>query len=157
MPEVTCASYVPDLRALSSGGYPQGVACLLPRLGTRRKRHLRPLSRVWTRRTSAQPSTQAGVRALGLVARLNAHQPELASGEAEFVAIEPDGRPLGPLTELGETVGGPVIRHVGYDYFLIDLDSTNGVEVNGQMAKRHALADGDVILFGTTEVRVEVS
>lgn len=49
------------------------------------------------------------------------------------------------------------IRHVGYDYFLIDLDSTNGVEVNGQMAKRHALADGDVLLFGTTEVRVEVS
>jgi Protein of unknown function (DUF3662)/FHA domain len=49
------------------------------------------------------------------------------------------------------------IRHVGYDYFLIDLDSTNGVEVNGQLAKRHALADGDVILFGTTEVRVEVS
>jgi len=47
------------------------------------------------------------------------------------------------------------IRHVGYDYFLIDLDSTNGVEVNGQMVKRHALADGDVITMGTTEIRVE--
>lgn len=49
------------------------------------------------------------------------------------------------------------IRHVGYDYFLIDLDSTNGVEVNGQAVKRHALADGDVIVVGTTELRVEVA
>lgn len=49
------------------------------------------------------------------------------------------------------------IRHVGFDYFLIDLDSTNGVEVNGQMVKRHALADGDRIVIGTTEIRVEVS
>ncbi|MCC6832891.1 MAG: FHA domain-containing protein [Thermoleophilia bacterium] len=49
------------------------------------------------------------------------------------------------------------IRHVGYDYFLIDLDSTNGVEVNGKLVKRHALAHGDVITIGTTEIRVEVS
>lgn len=49
------------------------------------------------------------------------------------------------------------IRHVGYDYFLIDLDSTNGVEVNGTPVKRHALADGDHIVLGTTEIRVEVS
>lgn len=48
------------------------------------------------------------------------------------------------------------IRHVGYDYFLIDLDSTNGVEVNGQMVTRHALADGDRIVIGTTELRVEM-
>jgi hypothetical protein len=49
------------------------------------------------------------------------------------------------------------VRHVGYDYFLIDLDSTNGVEVNGKMVKRHALAHGDVITIGTTDIRVEVS
>lgn len=49
------------------------------------------------------------------------------------------------------------IRHVGYDYFLIDLDSTNGVEVNGEAVKRHALADGDRIVLGTTEIEVEVS
>lgn len=49
------------------------------------------------------------------------------------------------------------IRHVGYDYFLIDLESTNGVEVNGQAVKRHALAHGDVIVVGTTELRVEVA
>lgn len=49
------------------------------------------------------------------------------------------------------------IRHVGYDYFLIDLESTNGIEVNGQLVKRHALAGGDRVVLGTTELRVEVS
>jgi predicted component of type VI protein secretion system len=49
------------------------------------------------------------------------------------------------------------IRHVGYDYFLIDLNSTNGVEVNGRSVKRHALADGDTITIGTTDLRVEVT
>jgi len=49
------------------------------------------------------------------------------------------------------------IRHVGYDYFLIDLDSTNGVSVNGRPVTRHALANGDVITMGATQIRVEVS
>jgi predicted component of type VI protein secretion system len=49
------------------------------------------------------------------------------------------------------------IRHVGLDYFLIDKGSTNGMEVNGQRVKRHALADGDVITMGTTMIRVEKS
>jgi hypothetical protein len=49
------------------------------------------------------------------------------------------------------------IRHVGYDYFLIDTDSTNGVSVNGRPVTRHALANGDVITMGATEIRVEVS
>jgi hypothetical protein len=49
------------------------------------------------------------------------------------------------------------IRHVGYDYFLIDLDSTNGISVNGHPVTRHALAHGDVITLGATELRVEVS
>jgi hypothetical protein len=49
------------------------------------------------------------------------------------------------------------IRHVGYDYFLIDLDSTNGISVNGRPVTRHALADGDVITMGATQIRVEVS
>ena len=49
------------------------------------------------------------------------------------------------------------IRHVGYDYFLIDLNSTNGVSVNGRPVTRHALTNGDVITMGATELRVEVS
>ncbi len=48
------------------------------------------------------------------------------------------------------------VRHIGLDYFLVDMGSTNGTEVNGQLVKRHALADGDTIAVGTTEIRVEL-
>ncbi len=48
------------------------------------------------------------------------------------------------------------IRHIGLDYYLVDMGSTNGTEVNGQIVKRHALADGDVIVVGTTEIHVEL-
>ena len=41
------------------------------------------------------------------------------------------------------------VRHIGLDYFLVDMGSTNGTEVNGQLVKRHALADGDTIVVGT--------
>ncbi len=49
------------------------------------------------------------------------------------------------------------IRHVGYDYLLYDLDSTNGVTVNGRPVTRVALTNGDVIMVGATELHVEVS
>ncbi len=49
------------------------------------------------------------------------------------------------------------VRHIGLDYFLVDMGSTNGTEVNGQIVKRHALADGDTIVVGTTPIRVELS
>jgi hypothetical protein len=48
------------------------------------------------------------------------------------------------------------VRHIGMDYFLVDMGSTNGTEVNGQVVKRHALADGDTVVIGTTEMRVEL-
>ena len=48
------------------------------------------------------------------------------------------------------------VRHIGLDYFLVDMGSTNGSEVNGQLVKRHALADGDTIVVGTTQIRVEL-
>ena len=48
------------------------------------------------------------------------------------------------------------IRHIGLDYYLVDMGSTNGTEVNGQLVKRHALADGDSIVVGTTEIHVEL-
>ena len=48
------------------------------------------------------------------------------------------------------------VRHIGLDYFLVDMGSTNGTEVNGQLVKRHALADGDTIVIGTTEIHVEL-
>ncbi len=49
------------------------------------------------------------------------------------------------------------VRHIGLDYFLVDMGSTNGTEVNGQIVKRHALADGDTIVVGTTQIHVELS
>ena len=48
------------------------------------------------------------------------------------------------------------VRHIGLDYFLVDMGSTNGTEVNGQLVKRHALADGDTIVVGTTQIHVEL-
>ena len=47
------------------------------------------------------------------------------------------------------------IRHIGLDYFIIDSNSTNGTIVNGQRIRRHALAHGDRIQIGTTELIVE--
>jgi FHA domain-containing protein len=49
------------------------------------------------------------------------------------------------------------VRHVGIEYVLYDMDSTNGVEINGQQAARHPLAHGDRIVMGGTELRVEKS
>ena len=49
------------------------------------------------------------------------------------------------------------VRHSGQDYLIVDMGSTNGLEVNGRSTKRQALADGDVVMLGTTELRVEVS
>ncbi len=47
------------------------------------------------------------------------------------------------------------IRHIGLDYFIDDSNSTNGTIVNGQRIRRHALAHGDRIQIGTTELIVE--
>jgi hypothetical protein len=47
------------------------------------------------------------------------------------------------------------IRHIGLDYFAVDLGSTNGTLVNGQRIRRQALANGDRIMIGTTEIVVE--
>ena len=49
------------------------------------------------------------------------------------------------------------VRQVGPDHILVDLGSTNGTEVNGHVVTRQVLADGDVIVLGTTEVRVELA
>ncbi|RJQ43923.1 MAG: DUF2662 domain-containing protein [Gaiellales bacterium] len=47
------------------------------------------------------------------------------------------------------------LRQRGNDYLIVDLDSTNGVEVNGKQVKSKALQNGDVITLGTTRVRFE--
>jgi hypothetical protein len=47
------------------------------------------------------------------------------------------------------------VRREGDGWVLVDLDSTNGVLVNGQEVKRAALADGDRLQLGTTALRFE--
>ncbi len=47
------------------------------------------------------------------------------------------------------------IRQRGNDYLVVDLDSTNGVEVNGQKIKTRVLQNGDLITIGKTRVRFE--
>lgn len=47
------------------------------------------------------------------------------------------------------------VRHEGLEYVLVDLGSTNGVEVNGRRVLRHSLRDGDRLSLGGAEVVVE--
>jgi hypothetical protein len=44
------------------------------------------------------------------------------------------------------------LRQEGAFYWIVDLDSTNGMEVNGRRLKRAKLENGDRVTIGTTEV-----
>jgi hypothetical protein len=47
------------------------------------------------------------------------------------------------------------VRHEEGTYWVIDLGSTNGTELNGRRVERAELSDGDRITLGSTDVRVE--
>jgi Protein of unknown function (DUF3662)/FHA domain len=44
------------------------------------------------------------------------------------------------------------IRQEGPTFWVVDLDSTNGIEVNGRRLKRAKLEDGDRLVMGSTEL-----
>jgi hypothetical protein len=44
------------------------------------------------------------------------------------------------------------LRQEGSTYWIVDLDSTNGVEVNGRRVKRAKLDSGDTFTVGSTEI-----
>ena len=44
------------------------------------------------------------------------------------------------------------IRQEGATFWVVDLDSTNGIEVNGRRLKRAKLEDGDKLVMGSTEL-----
>ena len=44
------------------------------------------------------------------------------------------------------------VRQEGTSYCVVDLDSTNGLEVNGMRTKRSKLQNGDRITIGSTEI-----
>jgi FHA domain-containing protein len=47
------------------------------------------------------------------------------------------------------------LRQEGGSYWIVDLGSTNGMEVNGKRVKRAKLRDGDTITLGSTEITFE--
>jgi hypothetical protein len=47
------------------------------------------------------------------------------------------------------------VRQEGASYWIVDLGSTNGMEVNGKRVKRAKLRDGDTITLGSTEITFE--
>ena len=44
------------------------------------------------------------------------------------------------------------LRQEGSTYWIVDLDSTNGIEVNGRRAQRAKLESGDTFTVGSTEI-----
>ena len=44
------------------------------------------------------------------------------------------------------------LRQEGASYWIVDLDSTNGIEVNGRRVKRSKLESGDIFTVGSTDV-----
>ena len=44
------------------------------------------------------------------------------------------------------------LRQEGSTYWIVDLDSTNGIEVNGKRVKRGKLESGDTFTVGSTEI-----
>ncbi|HSL63264.1 MAG TPA: DUF3662 and FHA domain-containing protein [Gaiellaceae bacterium] len=44
------------------------------------------------------------------------------------------------------------LRQEGASYWIVDLDSTNGIEVNGRKLKRSKLEHGDRVTMGSTEL-----
>jgi hypothetical protein len=120
----------------------------------------------------ARPPTRVyePLAAVGGTQILSAEQARAAGLTREALEIQVEGRrhrvtkrvtTIGRSRECDIVVADPNVsrthcelRHVGMDYFLVDPNSTNGVEVNGQKVKRHALAEGDLIKMGTTEMRV---
>ena len=44
------------------------------------------------------------------------------------------------------------LRQDGATYWLVDLGSTNGTDLNGRRVEREKLSDGDAITIGSTEL-----
>ena len=45
-----------------------------------------------------------------------------------------------------------LIRHEDDAWWIVDLGSTNGTQVNGRRATRERLREGDVVTLGATEI-----
>lgn len=97
-----------------------------------------------------------------------AASPEELGIEAEVVSLDWDGQRkeigkrrtlIGRSKECDIQLADPnvsrrhaEVRQEGASYWIVDLDSTNGVEVNGRRLKRAKLEDGDRLVLGSTEI-----
>jgi hypothetical protein len=98
-------------------------------------------------------------------------RPEPAEAVRERVSLTVDGRPheltkrrtvLGRSRECDIQLPDPnvsrrhaEVRQEGATYWIVDLDSTNGTELNGERTARAKLEDGDRITLGSTELVFE--
>jgi hypothetical protein len=99
--------------------------------------------------------------------------PEELGLERERVTLQVDGRPY-EVTKRRVVIGRSKecdvqlsdanvsrrhaeLRQEGATYWIVDLDSTNGTEVNGRRLKRAKLENGDRITVGATDIVFERS
>jgi hypothetical protein len=95
--------------------------------------------------------------ALGL-----AHAPPVLTVEGKRRELMEDAVAIGRSRECDITLSDPnvsrrhaEIRHEDGAWWIVDLGSTNGVEVNGERVERAKLETEDTIVVGTTELRFE--
>ncbi|MFZ4754428.1 MAG: FhaA domain-containing protein [Miltoncostaeaceae bacterium] len=119
----------------------------------------------------AEPLSNEALDAVSGTQVLSAEQARAAGLVREEVTVYVGGQPnrvarkvttLGRSRDCDIVVPDPnvsrvhaEIRHEGLEYTLVDLGSTNGVEVNGKRVMRHALRDGDQVSLGGAEIVVE--
>jgi hypothetical protein len=98
--------------------------------------------------------------------------PEALELQRELVTLHVDGEPhrvakrrtvIGrskdcdiQLTDANVSRRHAELRQEGTSYWIVDLDSTNGVEINGRRARRAKLDPGDTITLGSTDIVFEV-
>ena len=99
--------------------------------------------------------------------------PEEIGVERERVTLQVDGRPYDvtkrrvvigrskecdvQLSDANVSRRHAELRQEGATYWIVDLDSTNGTEVNGRRLKRAKLENGDRITVGATDIVFERS
>jgi Protein of unknown function (DUF3662)/FHA domain len=88
----------------------------------------------------------------------------LVLSDGRRVQLGPDRAFIGRLPDCAVALTDPQvsrhhaeIRHDERGYSVVDLDSMNGIEVNGVRVREHLLNDGDVIVVGATSIRYEES
>jgi Protein of unknown function (DUF3662)/FHA domain len=76
--------------------------------------------------------------------RLQVEQPRIVIGRSRDCDVQ--------LADANVSRRHAELRQEGASYWIVDLGSTNGIEVNGKRVKRAKLRSGDTITLGSTEV-----